>query len=782
MEDIYTNEEEKNAALGESRIEATKPHEEESNHHKEETNSPEADDLHSITNSEEHSELEAARDIQEIESVENYDENHISAETVESNIQANEPIVWPTFSREEVVEHTHEVKAEVEEHPKEENKIHLVDIEETQSVPETIESEVEDHQVEAHPHSSYSEESDENHSALEETHLVGAEGLIEPENIKVAPDLDFDPIGMDLVSLNKIIIEAYHHVDSKEYCDKANVAHKEFFRLIEEEKEAQKVEFEANPENADKKYYYNNPLVTEFNKNFKDFRAKRKELMEELNHRKEVNLTLKSEIIDQLRLLNEKTEDDRSFDEFKELQSKWKKIGPVPMPNADKINQNYQALIGLFYDKQSVFSQLKNLDRTLNLKKKEEILSKLAKVQELDEIREITRVAGSLLEEWRNTGPVPKENADDVNGRFKELYTALNDKRSLISNDLQNKRNQNFEAKTEIINQIRQIYVNPVNRSSEWAERDTEIRNWIEKWKAIGGVPNDKREALTNDFKDAISLYNKSRNEFFKQKKNEQFENLRFKNDLLKEAEALLTAEDLNAARIEIINLQKRWKESPPVNGKSSDKVWSQFRKVCDDFFAKLDEQKDGERGQQRENLAKKMALIEKAEGLLNVESFENAREVIDQLRAEWNAIGFVPFKEVEKTKKRFFEAIGKIANKYRGLNREAETLSYKTMIESWKGGNNSNDKTKMDSERYKLNGDLKRIENEISTLANNMEFFKNSKNADALKLNLETQIKRLQEKANDIKDKIKILRTVNNPSEAKNAPVAAPKPEEESK
>jgi Skp family chaperone for outer membrane proteins len=65
----------------------------------------------------------------------------------------------------------------------------------------------------------------------------------------------------------------------------------------------------------------------------------------------------------------------------------------------------------------------------------------------------------------------------------------------------------------------------------------------------------------------------------------------------------------------------------------------------------------------------------------------------------------------------------------------------------------------RLDQEFQKHNRDLKRIENEISTLENNMEFLSRSKTADKLKDNIEKQISRLRERMDELQGKIKTIR-----------------------
>ena len=82
-------------------------------------------------------------------------------------------------------------------------------------------------------------------------------------------------------------------------------------------------------------------------------------------------------------------------------------------------------------------------------------------------------------------------------------------------------------------------------------------------------------------------------------------------------------------------------------------------------------------------------------------------------------------------------------------------------MLESW---NHDNDGGKrIESERHRLQRDIKKIEDEVSTLENNMQFLSKSKTAQELKSNLESQIGKLNGKIIELKDKMKIIRQLGN-------------------
>lgn len=216
------------------------------------------------------------------------------------------------------------------------------------------------------------------------------------------------------------------------------------------------------------------------------------------------------------------------------------------------------------------------------------------------------------------------------------------------------------------------------------------------------------------------------------------------------------------AHRKDVIRLQDEWKKVGPVPARYSEKIWKRFQGACDAFFAKVNESHHAQNAEQHENLNKKIAVIEQMEALAKEENPENIREKIRAFQQEFNKIGFVPFKDKDKVRKRFTAALNELLGKLRkksGEGMDAEHMDYQLQLESW--AQEPSGRFRIEQEEGKHRRELKRIENEIATLENNMAFFSHSKTADKLKAGLEKQVEQLRSRMQEIQAKIKMARSV---------------------
>lgn len=130
--------------------------------------------------------------------------------------------------------------------------------------------------------------------------------------------------------------------------------------------------------------------------------------------------------------------------------------------------------------------------------------------------------------------------------------------------------------------------------------------------------------------------------------------NVSAQEDLCQRAEALLEEEDLARAARQLRDLDARWKQAKEAPKEKADELWTRFkaardvvRERVDAFFARQAEEL-------AENLRRKEALCEKAEGLAESTSWVKTADEIRGLQAEWKRIGPVPRAQSRKIWDRF--------------------------------------------------------------------------------------------------------------------------------
>ena len=176
----------------------------------------------------------------------------------------------------------------------------------------------------------------------------------------------------------------------------------------------------------------NNPFA-DIEKGFKEiynkYRKERAEYNRQLEKEREQNLSQKEAVIADLKALLEKQDDvNDSFPAFREIQNRWRAIGPVPAQSYRNINETYQLYVEQFYDMVKINRELRDLDFKKNLEVKEQFCAIAEKLAENENIVEAFHELQKLHEQWKEYGPVAKEFRDEIWNRFKAATSVINKK------------------------------------------------------------------------------------------------------------------------------------------------------------------------------------------------------------------------------------------------------------------------------------------------------------------------------------------------------------------
>jgi hypothetical protein len=564
--------------------------------------------------------------------------------------------------------------------------------------------------------------------------------------------------GMSKVQLLEFVQNAVNHADARNMNKKVQMARAEFNRIIREERNDALENWKAEGHEEGAFVPEEEPLLRDFNQAFKGYKKSRLDYIANINVLKEQNLAAKKEVLDKLKTLTESNENVSSFNDFKKLQDEWRKIGHVPITEAENIWNSYNFFVNKFYEQRSLYSEFRELDNKRNLSAKEELVSRIEALHAIEDVNESLRLLRNYQDEWKHIGPVPKDQLEGIITRYKNAVIHIYEKKEKLSEELQQRMEQNYEAKVSLLEKIEEISQFSSTRVQDWINKNQELSQWIENWRSIGNIPMSKGTEIRDRFSAAIRKFNKDKNDFFRGRKKEKVDNLRKKTELCEQVEVLINSENPSLHKKDVIRLQDEWKKSGPVPMKYSDKLWKRFQAACDAFFAKIIATQSDHDKEQYENLKLKNDVITRIEALMAEETIEAPEQQIKALQDEFNRIGFVPFREKDKVRKRFLTALNSLIAKLGGTpGKSSESLTYKLTVQSWaqEGGGQS----KLENEERKNVRELKRIENEISTLENNIEFFRNSKNADELRANLDKQIADLKVKMAELQEKINLIR-----------------------
>ncbi len=462
------------------------------------------------------------------------------------------------------------------------------------------------------------------------------------------------------------------------------------------------------------------------------------------------NLKKKSLLLDQLRELVHGEENASTFDEVKKIQEEWKNTGDIPSNKTRDIYPNYKALLDIFYNNRGIYFELKDLDRQKNLKLKTELVEKAEQLISLGSAKKMLAVLQDLHKDYKNIGPIPKENQEPLWERFKEASQKVYDRRDVLQEEFLAQLNKNLEAKKELINKIEEFVSFDSGQIKEWKSKTEEVLKIQEAWKSIGAIPKAESKDVSKEFWSKGKQFFNTKNAFFKSLDKKRQEALAQKETLCEQVEALIDTEDIGQACHEAINLQKEWKKTGPAPRAVSDQIYQRFRTACDQLFNKRRAvQEEADKGLIA-NLEAKQTLVKSAP-----EVFENGvlKEVLIAYFEKWNEVGDVPRSDKEQLNKSAQTAIS-------ALIKDGEDKDVLEAIVEKELNRTERNAEKIFSKKIAaIRKKLTTIEDDLATGENNLLFFRNSKNFEELKKEFDKKIEDANKLKKSLKEQLKIFR-----------------------
>ncbi len=549
--------------------------------------------------------------------------------------------------------------------------------------------------------------------------------------------------------------------------NKVNLARDAFNHILSTERAAALSKFLEDGGAAEDFHHHADELEERFNKAYSKYGKHRSEFILGQEKLRKENLKTKQEILQHMKNIIQNEEDmSKAFNEFHDLQAKWRNTGPVPPQNVNDLWMTYKLYIERFYDYIKINRELQDLDQKKNLEMKLQLCERAEELLLEQSLNKAINEAQQLQIKWKEIGIVPREKRTEIWTRFKSAVDKIYDNKKHFLEGLREKHNANLEAKTKLAEQAEAILNATYERHAQWQEGLKNILELQTEWRKAGPADKAQNDAIWKRFKTAVDGFFKLKDDFYKKKKQEYAANLQQKTELCMQAEGLVENSDWKTTASELIRLQQEWKKIGQVGSNDkNDKIWARFKAACDAFFNRKSEHFAEQDKANEENYIKKLELVERVE---KFEKTDNAAESIDQLKAfqrEWNDIGLVPMKKKDIIWDKFRKAIQvhfdalKVRPDFRqGFSTRNEQSGSRPASQRAHHPHEANASPDERGIVVKMN----KLKEEVDLLENNIGFFAKSKSAAAMKLEYEQKIQAAKDEIAKLKEKLKEIKKVS--------------------
>lgn len=491
-------------------------------------------------------------------------------------------------------------------------------------------------------------------------------------------------------------------------------------------------------------------------------REKRQKVYLEQEAEKQENLKKKQAIIEKIKtLVTSPEEANQQYQEFKQLQQEWREIKAVPAENATELWRSYQHYVEQYYDLLKLNSEAREYDFKKNLEKKTELCEAAEKLAEEEDVINAFHRLQELHQEYREVGPVAKELREAIWTRFKTASTVVNKRHQQHFEAIRAAEEENLVKKTALCEKAEALLEQECKNSADYENLTKEIIALQTEWKTIGFAPQKMNVKIFERFRAACDAFFQKKTQFFKDMKERFADNAAKKQALVDKARSLMDSTDWKKTGDVLQALQKEWKEIGMVPKKQGDQLWQDFLGACNHFFEARNAATAGARNEEKENLAKKRAIIAELEKLAE-NGAEGLQQAMQKLIEEFNAIGHVPFRDKDKMYDEYHAALDKVHKVLNANSQRRRMDNFKQNMRSVakKGGEQA-----VDNERTRLQRRIEKMTDELKTYENNLGFLSvSSKKGNSL---IDEMNRRMEKLKADIQLFKQQLRELNQNKEA---------------
>ena len=238
---------------------------------------------------------------------------------------------------------------------------------------------------------------------------------------------------------------------------------------------------------------YREDIWQKFSEATKQIHDKRQEYFAQLEKEFEKNLEKKQEIIEKISQIagqnyNSHKQWQQKITEVEALREAFFNAGKVPKQVNDETWKKFKEAVRSFNRNKNAFYKNQKKEQYNNLEKKQELVRLAEEHKDSEDFKATTPIMKKIQADWKNIGHVPRKDSDKIWKKFKAACNHYFDRLHASRNEENKEENEAFEQKRELLDKLKNQEL-----SGDRKKDLPVIKNYIEEWKKLGRVPQNKR-------------------------------------------------------------------------------------------------------------------------------------------------------------------------------------------------------------------------------------------------------------------------------------------------
>lgn len=249
----------------------------------------------------------------------------------------------------------------------------------------------------------------------------------------------------------------------------------------------------------------NNEIWSRFKTSLDNFFTAKKDFFNKLKEQQMHNYNLKLDLCVQAESLRNSTDWKNTTRELINLQAEWKKIGPVPRKQSDRIWKRFRAACDDFFASKTNYFKNISSQEDDNLKLKQDLIEKVKEFEIGDDRNQAVEALKDFQRQWMDIGYIPTKEKERLQNEFRSLINKHFEK---LKMDSMASGAQNYRSKLERINKDSPDAGKVINKERNFLiGKIQQLQEDIKLWENnIGFFANSKTaNLLKTEFEKKIS-------------------------------------------------------------------------------------------------------------------------------------------------------------------------------------------------------------------------------------------------------------------------------------
>ncbi|MDE6340441.1 MAG: DUF349 domain-containing protein, partial [Muribaculaceae bacterium] len=364
--------------------------------------------------------------------------------------------------------------------------------------------------------------------------------------------------------------------------DNVNVKFAEFQKLQQDFKEIKDV-----PATAETDIWKNFQAVVE---QYYDHLKMNKELRD-LDFKK--NLEAKKALVEEAHKLEEVADVIAAFRSLQSLHDEWRNIGPVAKEIREELwNEFKEASTVINKRHQDYFEQRKAAEQA-----NEEAKTKLCEEIEAIDLSTLTSFNAwtsatdkviELQKQWKEYGFASKKANVALYTRFRKACDDFFNAKTEYFQKTKDEFAANLEKKTRLCE-----CAEALKEQTDINKAANEVVKLQAEWKKVGSVPRKQSDAIWERFQTACNYIFDERKKLHSARRDEEMANLDAKRAVIAKLKELPLDGDRREGIGKVKELQEEWQKIGFVPFKMKDRVYAEYREVCDALYGSYQAKED---------------------------------------------------------------------------------------------------------------------------------------------------------------------------------------------